>query len=243
MLDALELQPGHRVLELAAGAGDVGFLAAELIAPGGTLICSDQSEAMIALARERAQARGLTNVEFRVINAESIDLPLASLDGVLCRWGYMLMIDPAAALRETRRVLRPGGRVALAVWDGVEANPWYGVSHAILVSRGLAEPVRTDEPGPFALGDRARLRELLEEAGFEEIELDSVDVVQEAADFDAWWELRLDTSALTAAALEQAGAAQAQSVAAAVAKALAPFTDSAGAVAVPGRVLVAGASA
>ncbi len=79
---------------------------------------------MLEGARARALELGLSNIEFKVLNAEWIDLPLASVDAVLCRWGYMLMADPAAALAETRRVLRPGGRVALAVWDALEANPW-----------------------------------------------------------------------------------------------------------------------
>jgi ubiquinone/menaquinone biosynthesis C-methylase UbiE len=231
------------VLELAAGAGDVGFLAAELITPGGTLISSDQSEAMVATARERAAARGLENVDCRVINAESIDLPLASLDAVLCRWGYMLMIDPAAALRETRRVLRPGGRVALCVWDRVGANPWYSLAHAILIDHGLAQAPRSGEPGPFALGDPDLVRELLEEAAFGDIELDAIEITQQAADFATWWELRLDTSSITAAAIEQAGPERAAVIAAEIAGALKPYTAIDGAVAVPGRVLVAAATA
>ena len=124
MVDAIDPQPGHRVLELAAGPGDTGFLAAELIEPGGTLISSDAVEEMVDQARARAAELGIANVEFRTIDAEWIDLPTADLDGVLARWGYMLLADPATALRETRRVLRPGGRVALAAWADPQENPW-----------------------------------------------------------------------------------------------------------------------
>src|ERR1017187_3403714 len=116
LIDAIVPQPGQRVLELAAGLGETGLLAAELVAPIGGAIISDQAEGMIAGARERAAALGLSNIEFQVLNAEWIDLPVASVDAVLCRWGYMLMADPATALSETRRVLRPGGRGALAAW-------------------------------------------------------------------------------------------------------------------------------
>jgi len=123
MLDAIEPQPGQRVLELAAGLGETAMLAAELVAPMGGVVISDQAEAMLAGARARAIELGLSNIEFQVLNAEWIDLPVASVDAVLCRWGYMLMADPAAALGETRRVLRSGGRVALAVWEHAGAQP------------------------------------------------------------------------------------------------------------------------
>jgi len=137
MLDAISPQPGERVLELAAGLGETGMLAAELVAPMGGVVISDQAEAMLSGARERAIELGLSNVEFQVLNAEWIDLPVASVDAVLCRWGYMLMADPQAALLETRRVLRPGGRVALAVWDSVELNPWALLPSRELIERGV----------------------------------------------------------------------------------------------------------
>src|SRR6185312_12671408 len=114
LLDAARLQPGHTVLELAAGPADTGLMAAELVAPGGRAIITDNAEAMIEAAKARAEEVGATNVEIRPMEAEWIDLPTASVDAVLCRWGYMLLADPETALRETRRVLRPGGRVAFA---------------------------------------------------------------------------------------------------------------------------------
>src|SRR5258707_8625576 len=115
MLDAVAPQPGQRVLELAAGLGETAMLAAELVAPVGGVVVSDQAESMLDGARARAIELGLANVEFQVLNAEWIDLPLASVDAVLCRWGYMLMADPEAALGETRRVRRPRGRLAPAL--------------------------------------------------------------------------------------------------------------------------------
>ena len=180
MLDAVSLQPGEQVLELAAGLGETGLLAAELVAPTGGVIVSDQADAMLDGARERADELGLTNVEFRVLGAEWIDLPLASVDAVLCRWGYMLLADPAAALGETRRVLRPQGRVALAVWDSIEHNPWAALPALELRERGLAAPPAPGTPGPFALGEPERVRELLEQAGFAEIDVQAIAVEQRA---------------------------------------------------------------
>src|SRR5437588_3831934 len=93
MVEHLDLQPGQRVLELAAGPGDTGFLAAELVKPGGTLISSDASRSMLGVATGRARDLGVTNVEFRQIELEWIDLDTAGVDAALCRWGLMLVGD------------------------------------------------------------------------------------------------------------------------------------------------------
>ena len=243
MIDAAALRPGERVLELAAGPGELGFLAAPLIEPGGTLISSDQSEAMVELARARSQALGLTNVEFRVLGGEWIDLELASVDAVLCRWGYMLMVDPGAALRETRRVLRSGGRVVLAVWDQRERNPWSTIPTTVLVEHGLAVPPVAGTPGPFALGDPELLRSMLEDAGFTDIAIDTVEISRSDRDFDSWWATHLDLSASSHASFAQADEQQTEAVEAELAARLAPYTSASGELAVPGRTLVAAAQA
>jgi len=243
LVDALRAQPGHRVLELAAGIGDTGFLAAELIQPGGTLMCTDQSAGMLDAARARAAHLGLDNVEFEVINAEWIDLPVASVDGVLCRWGYMLMADPAAALAETRRVLRPGGRVALAVWDRVERNPWAALPALVLREHGLAKDSDPRAPGPFALGDAERVSELLREAGFADVEMQALDLEQHHAHFDAFWETALDIGRSFHDAVLSRPEAEVAQVRADLQRRTAPFQTAAGGLAIPGRTLVAVADA
>jgi SAM-dependent methyltransferase len=242
MIEALALQPGERVLELAAGLGETGMLAAEVLAPLGGVVISDQAEAMLSGARERALELGLSNVEFKVLNAEWIDLPLASVDAVLCRWGYMLMADPAAALAETRRVLRPGGRVALAVWDEIESNPWALLPAQELIERGLA-PAPSDNaeprPGPFALGDAEQVSELLMEAGFLDVEVEALDLLRRHPSFAELWETTLDLSPSFHDAVLSRPATEIAEIERSLAERFAPYTSADGALEIPARTLLA----
>jgi SAM-dependent methyltransferase len=243
MVEAIHPQPGHRVLDLAAGLGETGLLAAELVAPGGSVIISDQADAMLDAARGRAEQVGVANVEFQRYDAEWIDLPVASVDAVLCRWGYMLMVDPSAALGETRRVLRPGGRLALAVWDAPERNPWLVLPGRVLIELGLAAPPEPGAPGPLALADRDRVRELLDDAGFEDIELDAIDLERRHPDFDSFWETTLDLSRTFHDAVLEQREPEIAEIRAALAERLEPFTRPSGALIIPARTLVAAAGA
>lgn len=255
MVEAISPQPGQRVLELAAGLGETAMLAAELVAPMGGVIISDQAEAMLQGARARALELSLNNIEFQVLNAEWIDLPLASVDAVLCRWGYMLMADPATALGETRRVLRPGGRVALAVWDAIEHNPWASLPALELSERAraadAADPANAGgpdgatvtAPGPFALGSPERLLELLEQAGFSEIEIEAIDLMRRHSRFEQLWETTLDLSRNFHDAVLSRPESEIEEIKSSLAKRFAPYTSPDGALAIPGRTLVARASA
>jgi SAM-dependent methyltransferase len=176
------------VLELAAGTGDTGFLAAERIGDSGLLISSDRSPEMVASARRRAAALGIANVEFREMDAERIDLATASVDVVLCRWAYMLIDDPLEALRETQRVLRPGGRVSFAVWASRGENPWNSVIYSVFAGRGLMPPGDPSEPGPFRLGDRTELRQLVVDSGLELVEMRDLPVLWSYTGSNEYWD-------------------------------------------------------
>lgn len=196
MIEQADLQPGQRVLELAGGPGDVAFLAAEIVAPGGgTVICSDGAQAMVDVARQRASEMGVRGVEFRQLELEWIDLPTADVDRILCRWGLMLTLDPAASLSECRRVLRPGGRIALAVWDVPEVNPWMVLPRQALIEAS-PEPVPPPPPGPgpFALASRERLHELLSDAGFVDVIVEAVELQRTVADARTYLEETLALS-------------------------------------------------
>jgi ubiquinone/menaquinone biosynthesis C-methylase UbiE len=176
LVDALDPKPGDTVLELAAGVGDTCFAAADRLGLSGRLISTDFSAPMVDAARRRADELGVSNAEFRRMDAERMDLDDDSVDGVLCRWGYMLMADPVAALRETRRVLRPGGRVAFSVWADPEANPWGSVPARALIEHTGAKPPDPLAPGIFAMASEERTRELLDAAGLRPVRMEHVEM-------------------------------------------------------------------
>jgi SAM-dependent methyltransferase len=181
-------QPGERVLELACGPGGLGIAAAEHVAPDGEVVLSDIVAEMTQIAAARASARGITNVRARVLDLEEIDEPDGSYDVVLCREGLMFALDPARACAEIARVLRPGGRVGIAVWGPRERNPWLAIVQDA-VSAQLGAPIPPPGiPGPFALEDAERLAGLLTGAGLEDVQVSELPVPLRAASFDEWWE-------------------------------------------------------
>jgi ubiquinone/menaquinone biosynthesis C-methylase UbiE len=242
MIEHANLQPGQRLLELAAGPGDTGFLASELIKPGGTLVCSDASDAMLALARDRAAAFGVENVEFAQLQLEWIDLPAASVDAALCRWGVMLCPDPPAAAKEVRRVLRPGSRFALAVWDVPERNPWTTIASRALIELGCTAPPEPGAPSMFGLSAPGSLEALLEDAGFTEIVVDGVQLDRTYGSVDELIDETYDLSLMFADVYDALDDAERSEVAQRIALHAEAYRTDGGALRLPGRSLVAAAT-
>ncbi len=244
MIDALDPQPGDTLLELAAGTGDTGLLAAELVQPGGTLISSDFAPEMLAAARERAEELGIENVRFKQIDADtSFDVEAGSIDGVLCRWGYMLLADPGNALQETRRVLRPGRRVSLAAWAAPEHNPWWAVPGRELVAHGLLEPLDPSQPGPYTWSAEGVIAEQLDAAGFTEHHVEPLDFAMAYRSPADWWTTITSCSGRMREAVQAAGDDVVDAIGEAIDAAAEQFRRPDGTLAVPARTWVAWAAA
>lgn len=239
-----ELRPrvGDTVLELAAGVGDTGFDAAELIGEHGRLVSSDLSPAMVDAARRRGSERGVENAEYGVWDAGRIELAADSVDGVLCRLGYMLMPDPAAALVETCRVLRPGGRLALAVWAGPEQNPFFAIVATGLVRRGhVPPPDPSPASGIFSMATPQRVHDLLHAAGFHAVRTEEVAVRFPVPDVDEYIEFEADTAGPIGLVLRRLSAGDRAALKADVEKSFQPFATG-GKYELPGLALCAVAS-
>ena len=184
-------QSGQIILELTAGPGETGFLAAERLLPDGRLISTDLAEGMVAAARRGADAQGLTNVECRTMDAQAIDLPDASVDGVLSRFGLMLLPEPAKAFSEIRRVLRSGGHLAYGVFSTPDRNPWLTVLVMAMVAHGYTPGGDPFGPGgPFSLADPDTNRAMLEAAGFASIAIEEIPATVHYHSLDDYWEMQ-----------------------------------------------------
>lgn len=180
-------QPGQTFLDIACGTGDLGLDIAERVGDEGKVILGDFSPVMVEVARRNGEFRGATNVEYRVLDAEKMDLGDDSVEGAVCRFGYMLMADPAQALAETRRVLKDGGPLVCVVWIGPERNPWFAIPGMTMVQRGLLPPPEPGAPGIAAMADPDRIRELVTGAGFAEPELEEIPFEFHYVDDDDYW--------------------------------------------------------
>jgi ubiquinone/menaquinone biosynthesis C-methylase UbiE len=176
MLELARIQPGQRILDIAAGAGEPAVSAAERVGPSGYVLATDISEGIVELALQVARERGLKQVDTRAMDGEKLDLPDASFDAVLCRLGLMYMPHPVAALREWRRALRTGGRVAVVVYSTPDRNSWGAMPAFIIRRRAQLPPPVPGQPGPFSLGGPGVLEGVFSQAGFANPEVRAVPV-------------------------------------------------------------------
>lgn len=241
MIEAVAPVPGDAVVELACGAGGLGLGIADRVAPGGRVVLSDVAPPMVAIAAARAaQVDADVEIDVRVLDLEGIDLPDASVDVVVCREGLMFALDPARAAGEITRVLRPGGRLAVAVWGPRERNPWLGVL-ADAVQEELGSPVPPPGvPGPFSLGAPGVLADVLAGAGLEQVQVEEVALPTHDASFADYWQLRTDLAGPLKSLLARLSTHQRDAVRETVRARLSQFETSAG-LTIPGLSYLASA--
>jgi ubiquinone/menaquinone biosynthesis C-methylase UbiE len=176
MLGLASIQPGSRVLDVAAGTGDQTLMAARRVEPTGNVLATDDSASMLKVAAEAARNEGLTNVETRIMNAENLALAADSFDAVICRNALMLFPNPAKALAEMRRVVKPGSKVAVMVFSAAERNPHHGIPFAIIRRLGNIPPPAPGEPWMYALGEPGVLEDVYSRAGFLNVSVHAVPI-------------------------------------------------------------------
>lgn len=170
-LQAAVAAPGERSLDVGCGCGTTSLALARSVGATGEVVGVDLSRIMLQRAMESAVSAKLTNVVFRQLDAQTAPLGRHVFDLVFSRFGVMFFADPTAAFTNLRASLRPGGRLAFACWQVPTANPWMALpSRAAMQFFGLAAPPH-DAPGPFSLADPDRLRRILTDAGFNDVEI------------------------------------------------------------------------
>jgi len=199
MLKAAGLGPGDHVLDIGAGTGDQSILAARLVGPVGSILATDLSADMLTIAARVAQQEGLTNITTRVMDAQQLDLQDNTFDAVICRLALMLIPNLQQALREIRRVLKPGGKLAALVWSAPEHNPLFALPLAIVSNYARGAPSHL--PNPLALSDPTIFEGEFTEAGFSEVSTRALPFQSHYASLDAF--LHSTASRLTAGVMGQ----------------------------------------
>ena len=176
MLDLAGIGTGDRVLDVAAGTGEQTLAAARRVGPIGSVLATDISASMLAVAADVLRQEGWSNVETLVADAQRLDLPPDSFDAAISRFGVMLISAHQEALAAIRRALKPGGKLAAMVWSTAERNPFFALPLGILLARDLLPPPEPGQPeaGPFALGTPDALATVFRQVGFRDVAIEPV---------------------------------------------------------------------
>ena len=238
ILELVAPRPGEEVLELAAGTGELSRELAAAVAPRGSVLCSDRAPRMVEAARRRHGAT--PGIDVRLLDAQQLALPDESVDAVVCKMGLALFSRPDLVAAQCRRVLRPGGRLAVSTWGAMLDNPWLTLLGIALLANGHALPGDPTGPGGvFSLPTADDLEGVLVGAGFDEVRVQTVDVPARHASPDDLWRVRSETSGPVTRVLRRLSKADAAAIRDTCLEHAAAFRDADGAYTIPGRALVA----
>ncbi|MEA2509173.1 MAG: hypothetical protein QOG21_1255 [Actinomycetota bacterium] len=242
LVENMRPHQGDVILDLAGGPGDNGFLAAARVGPSGRVIETDFAPQMVEIARRRAAELGLQQVETRTLNAEKMDLGDDSVDGIICRWGFMLMLEPHSALEECRRVLKEGRRLALSVWAGPEKNPWVTITG--MTMRELGYETAGDPFGPggiFSMAQPGTVETMLRDSGFTDVAIEEMAVDWRHDSSDEAWDFMTQVAGPIAALVKELPADELETLRNALKKKVETFRTDTG-ITLPGVTITASAS-
>jgi ubiquinone/menaquinone biosynthesis C-methylase UbiE len=234
----LGAREGDTILDLAAGPGDNGFLAAPTVGASGRIMSTDFAPRMVEVARQHAQDLGLSNVDARVLDAERMDLEDDSIDGIVCRWGFMLMFDPEAALSECRRVLKEGRRLVFSVWGRPEQNPWVTVTGMTMIQLGYQPGGDPFGPGGmFSMMEHGTIRSMTTGAGFLSTEIQEMPVDWTYESFAHAWEFMTQVAGAIAALVKTLPPDEVERLRAALQNNVAQYRTEDGGITLPGKTI------
>lgn len=191
------------VLDIAAGTGEPGLTIATML-NGGKVILTDLSEGMLEIARENAEKRGITNIETHVCDVSELPFADNTFDAISCRFGFMFFPDMLLAAKEMVRVLKPGGRIAIAVWGVPEKNFWVtAIMETIQKNMDLPTPP-PDAPGMFRCAKDGFISDLFSKAGLKNISVKEVNGKLKCKTTDVYWDMMNEIGAPIVAALSKA---------------------------------------
>lgn len=202
LLEMGSVESGHRVLDIATGIGEPALSAARRVGPRGRVVATDQATGMLDIARRRAAREGLNNLTFLETDGENLAGLDAEFDAVLCRWGLMFFPDVKTALSRIHDVLVPEGRVAAAVWSTPERVPSISFAMRLVGEQVQAPPPPPGMPNPFALADPDNLRRRLGDAGFRDVDIETVPVTFSMPSAEAYTAFTQDIAAPVVALVE-----------------------------------------
>lgn len=227
-IDRAAVVAGEQVIDVGCGCGATSLELARRVAPDGTVTGIDISAVMLERARRAASETGIANARFENADAQTHAFSPAAFDVLFSRFGVMFFIDPVAAFTNLHRALRPGGRIAFVCWQSLPQNPWMFVPVMAAAQHiALPPPPAPGAPGPFAFADADHVRRILTDAGFADVDLESVETtlnVGGGTDLDAVVDFLLQMGP-AAAALRDAAPTQRPTVATAVRESLVPYYE------------------
>jgi enediyne biosynthesis protein CalE5 len=194
LVDLARIGAGARVLDIATGSGEPAVTAARRVAPAGHVVAVDQSPGMLAIARERAGALSLANIEFRESDGEALTITESNFDAVLCRWGLMFMPDVAGAVSGFRQRLVAGGRLAVAVWSTADKVPMISIANETVRKLANLPPPQAGALDPLRLADTSILNDALQRAGFQDIAIERMPVTFEFDSAEDFTRMREEVS-------------------------------------------------